>query len=204
MQRSATTSVGEFFMHFGYKVATWYVAGPNKWDFHWYNGDYERIFSSADFKKHQVFEDAPWWLPGFYKVLYHRFPDSKFVLLTRDSQSWFESMKKHSGGKTLGNTRRHCKVYLREKEFYDRLDNDRSFKPAEWQIDNLLSLEGMDEQYKTIYDIHNRQVVEFFTKVSPKSLFTGELEDPEKWQKMGKFFGLKVPPGFEVHANKSK
>src|SRR4051812_25436491 len=99
MQRSGTTSVGEFFMHFGYKVATWGVGGRNKWDYLWYIGDYERIFNSEDFKSHEVFEDAPWWLPGFYKILYHCFPDSKFVLLTRESQSWFESMKKHSGGK---------------------------------------------------------------------------------------------------------
>jgi hypothetical protein len=204
VQRTGTTSVGEFFKHFGYKVSTWNVSYPNKWSYNWYNGDYERIFSSKDFKSHQVFEDDPWWLPGFYKVLYHRFPDSKFVLFTRDSQSWFESMKKHSGGKTLGNTRRHCKVYLREKEFYHHLDNTPGFNPAESEVDNLLGLEGMDEHYKMIYDLHNRQVVEFFEKFSPKSLFVGKLEDPEKWQKMGNFFGLPVPPDLEVHANKSK
>jgi hypothetical protein len=204
VQRTGTTSVGQFFKHFGYKVSTWDTSWANKWSYHWYNGDYEKIFSSKDFKSHEMFEDDPWWLPGFYKVLYHRFPDSKFVLLTRDSQQWFESMKKHSGGKTLGNTRRHVKIYQREKEFYQRLDKEAGFKPDDVEIDNLLSLEGMDEHYKTLYDIHNRQVVEFFEKFSPKSLFTGKLEDPKKWEKMGKFFGLSVPAGFEVHANKSK
>jgi hypothetical protein len=204
VQRTGTTSVGEFFKHFGYKVSTWDICYANKWSYHWYNGDYESIFNSKDFKAHQVFEDDPWWLPGFYKVLYHRFPDSKFVLITRDSQQWFESMKKHSGGKTLGNTRRHCKIYQREPEFYQRLQNDPSFKPTEVEVDNLLSLEGMDEHYKALYNLHNRQVVEFFEKFSPQSLFVGKLEDPQKWEKMGKFFALPVPPGLEVHANKSK
>jgi hypothetical protein len=204
VQRSGTTSVGEFFKSFGYKVSTWGVSSSNKWSYHWYNGDYERIFSAKEFKAHQVFEDDPWWLPGFYKILYHRFPNSKFVLLTRESQEWFESMKRHSGGKNLGNTRRHCKVYQREVEFYERLDKDRGFKPDAVEIDNLLSLEGMDKHYKALYDIHNRQVVEFFNEFSPGSLFVGKLEDPEKWQKLGKFFGLEVSPGLEVHANKSK
>lgn len=204
VQRTGTTSVGQFFKHFGYKVSTWEVSVANKWTHRWYNGDYETIFSSKDFQANQVFEDDPWWVPGFYKVLYHRFPDSKFVLITRDSQQWFESMKKHSGGKTLGNTRRHCKIYQREKELYARMDKDRNFKPHDVEIDNLLSLEGMDEHYKSLYDIHNRQVVEFFNQFNPQSLFVGKLEDPEKWSKMGKFFGLPVPPSFEVHANKSK
>jgi hypothetical protein len=204
IQRTGTTSVGEFFKHFGFKVSTWDTQNKNKWSHHWYNGDYERIFSSNDFKSHRVFEDDPWWLPGFYKVLYWRFPDSKFVLMTRDSDKWFDSMVKHSGGKTPGNTRRHCKVYQRENEFYRRLDDNPAFKPHDWEIDNLLSLDGMDEHYKTLYDIHNRQVVEFFDEFSPKSLFVGKLEDPQKWQKMGKFFGLAVPADFEIHANKSK
>jgi hypothetical protein len=34
-------------------------------------------------------------------------------------------------------------------------------------------------------------------------LFTCSLEDPDKWQKMGAFFNIKVPKDFEMHSNRT-
>jgi hypothetical protein len=204
MQRTGTTSVGDFFKSFGFTVAGWNTSNKNKWTYLWYKGDYESILNSFDFKCHQVFEDDPWWCPEFYKLLFHRFPKAKFVLFTRDSDRWFSSMMKHSRGKSLGNTRIHSKIYRREKEFYHLADNLDNFLPSDDGIDNLLDLEGMADHYKSIYEIRNREVISFFSKYSPNSLFVGHLEDPEKWKKLGSFFGIDVPEGFEVHANKSK
>src|SRR5690554_7497619 len=96
MQRTGTTSVGKFFKEYGFKVAGWNVSNRNKWSYSWELGDFETIFNSKDFKDNQVFEDDPWWLPEFYKVLYHRFPDSKFILFTRNEDAWFNSMMNHS------------------------------------------------------------------------------------------------------------
>lgn len=203
IQRTATTSVGDFFKHFRYKVAGWPVSSRNAWGYHWYNGDFETIFASDDFRNSQVFEDDPWWLPGFYKVLYHRFPSAKFILFIRDSDAWFDSMKKHSEGRTFGNTRLHCKMYRREKEFYHQLDTNLNFKPHERDEDKLLRLEGWDEHYKLIYETHNREVVDFFNKFNPESLFVCRLEDPYKWQKLGEFVGIEVEDAFEIHSNRS-
>ena len=97
MQRNGTTSVGSFFRDFGYRRAGWPADEKNNWSESWYEGHYERIFSSIDFRAANAFEDSPWWLPGFYKILFHRFPNSKFILFTRDPDLWFESMVKHSG-----------------------------------------------------------------------------------------------------------
>ena len=69
--------------------------------------------------KYQVFEDDPWWITDFYKLLYHRFPKSKFILLERDPDKWFDSMVSHSGGLVLGNTHRHSYIYDRLEEFYE-------------------------------------------------------------------------------------
>ena len=81
IQRSGTTSVGDFFVHFGYPTAGHGDSRNNSWSKHWYDGDLESIFSSNDFLSYQVFQDDPWWLPEFYKVLYYRFPNAKFVLM---------------------------------------------------------------------------------------------------------------------------
>lgn len=73
IQRTGTTSVGKFFRDFGFAWAGWSHSYRNNWTWLHYNGDYEAIFSSDDFQKSNAFEDSPWWYPGFYRILYHRF-----------------------------------------------------------------------------------------------------------------------------------
>lgn len=203
MQRTGTTSVGLFFKKFGFKVATYETSVKNNWTSAWYKGDFESIFNSRDFINNQVFEDDPWWCPDFYKVLFHRIPKARFILFTRGSDAWFKSMLSHSGGKTLGNTRIHCKIYRREDEYYN-MNKDSSFNSSLEKIDNLLSLDGKEAHYKKIYELYNNEVVEYFTQYSPSSLFNCDLEDEFKWQKLGKFFNIKVPNSFEIHANRSE
>ncbi len=203
-QRTGTTSVGAFFKHFGYNVADWSISSKNKWSLDWDNGNFEAIFNSKEFKDNQVFEDDPWWLPEFYKVLFHRFPGSKFILLTRDSEAWFNSMLSHSKGKTLGNTKRHCKVYRREQDFYNLFNNDRDvLNYDDKKIDNLLPLEGYRDHYINLYELRNKEIVDFFNRNSPESLFHVRLEDEEKWDKLGEFMKIDIPQGFTMHANKS-
>lgn len=204
MQRNGTTSVGNFFAHFGYPVAKWNTSKKNQWSRCWYDGNFEAIFKSGDFLSYQVFEDDPWWLLEFYKVLYHRFPNAKFIMLTRDSDAWFRSMLSHSGGKTIGNTQGHCKAYRREKEFYDQLDSNQSFSPIAYENDNLLPLAGFEQHYKDIYEVRNREIISFFTEKGSDCLFTGSLDDDDKWKKLGAFMGIAVPEDFEVHSNKSE
>ncbi len=204
MQRSGTTSVGVFFKKFGYAVADWPTSRRNKWSYFWEQGNMEAIFNSEDFKKNQVFEDDPWWLPEFYKVLYHRFPGSKFILFTRDKDAWFDSMVSHSKGKVLGNTKRHCKIYRREDDFYRLKESQGLDDYNEKKIDNLLSLEGHREHYTSIYHRRNEEIKEFFSDKDSSCFFICTLEDPEKWKKLGAFMEIEIPEGFDVHANKSK
>lgn len=204
MQRTGTTSVGQFFKNHNYKVADWDISNKNNWSYSWEQGDFETIFNSKDFKKNQVYEDAPWWLPEFYKVLYHRFPKSKFILFTRNEDAWFDSMMSHSGGKILGNTKRHCKVYRREEDFYKIFpDQFQRLEYNEKSIDNLLELKGLDKHYKEIYRIRNQEIKDFFLKNAPESLFTCELEDSEKWKNLANFMNIESND-FDVHENKSK
>ena len=122
MQRTGTTSVGKFFRDFGFSWAGWPTSHRNGWGNSWYEGNYEKIFSSEDFKLTNAYEDGPWFAPDFYKVLYHRFPTAKFLLFERDPDAWFKSMLRHSGTNILGRSRNHCKLYRRELEYFDLLD----------------------------------------------------------------------------------
>ena len=204
-QRTGTTSVGRFFLHHDYNVARWSTSRRNSWTDKWFEGDYDNIFNSEDFRKNTVFEDDPWWCLDFYKVLYHRFPDSKFVHFKRESDKWFSSMMSHRmtpSGKTLGNTYRHSRIYRREIEFYKKFG---ALGYNDDKIDNLLDLnESHRNHYKEVYEIRNREIAEFFERHDSTRIISLKLEDDLKWQKIGEYFGFKVPGDFEIHANKSE
>ena len=199
-QRTGTTSVGQFFKDHGYRVKG-YNRISDEWTKLYITGNYEAIFSSKAFKDHQVFEDDPWFCLDFYKFLFHRFPDSKFVLLTRDADKWFDSMVSHSEGKTLGNTFTHSKLYKREKE-YATLFPGNPFEKME--IDNLLELNETHRlHYTDIYTDRNNEIVSFFDKFGKDRLVKSELENPNKWKTIGSFFNIKVSENYDSHANKS-
>ncbi len=204
MQRTGTTSVGKFFKSFGYNVAGWPESKRNNWSYHWEQGNFEKIFNSKDFRSNQVFEDDPWWLPEFYKVLYHRFPNSKFILFTRNEDKWFNSMLSHSKGKILGNTKIHCKVYRREEDFLNTFQKQKERLLYDGKkSDNLLELKGYENHYKKLYFTRNVEVKDYFALKAPESFFTCTLEDPLKWQKLAGFMNLKIPQYFDIHENKS-
>lgn len=201
-QRTGTTSTGCFFKDHGYNVATWETSRDNEWTLEWFIGNHEKIFNSSSFKENQIFEDDPWWCLDFYRLLFHRFPNSKFILLERDSNKWFESMMSHSNGKTLGNTQIHSKLYRREHDFY-RLKNFRN--NYSYNLDNLLEITDRDrEHYMNVYRLRNTEIKEFFAHYDPSRLFCSTLEDPEKWVKMGEFIGVKIDPDYESYVNKPR
>ena len=202
LQRTGTTSTGQFFKDHGYAVATYGVGLANAWTLHYWTGNYESIFRSYDFKTSLVFEDDPWWLNDFYKVLYHRFPDSKFILLERDADKWFDSMVSHSRGKTLGNTHIHCAQYQRLKEFYETASgHENAYTDV---VDSALPLsEAQREHYTSFYSIRNKEVKLFFQHHDVNRLFNADLDDGDLWQKMGRFFHTDVQGGYNIHLNKS-
>ena len=201
-QRTGTTSVGRFFEDHGYTVGTWHVTASNEWALHWFKGDYERIFSSPDFQRCQVFEDAPWGGTEFYKVLFHRFPDARFVHLVRPADKWFNSMVSHSQGRTLGNTHRHSCIYDRKDEFHSLGDLSGAYTS---ELDNLLPLtEAHRAHYVAIYKGANREVRLFFDRFGKDRLFRGELTQDDLWQRMGAFFNIPVKSSYSVHVNESR
>lgn len=206
MQRTGTSSVGKFFRDFGFRWAGWPSDARNGWTSAWYAGDFEGIFSSPDFVAANAFEDSPWWMPDFYKVLYHRFPGARFILLTRDPGSWFRSMVAHSDGHVIGDNRVHCKVYRRELEFFRFLERDPLADDEAQPFDSphRMKLRDMEEHYTAIYELHATEVIDFFRRRSPESLFTGRLEDAAVWQALGSFLGLEVPAGYRSHQNISR
>jgi hypothetical protein len=96
-------------------------------------------------------------------------------------------------------------VYRRELEYFELLHSGKIDEGTENQIHSkkIMKLVGHAEHYKDVYRLHNLEVEDFFRRHSPMSLHVGSLEDPNKWQKLGKFLGVAVPGDYESHENAS-
>ena len=112
-------------------------------------------------------------------------------------------MVRHSGGNVIGRSRIHCKVYRRELEYFDLLHSGAIDEKTENQIhsEKTMNLTGYADHYKNVYRAHNTEVKDFFCRHSPEALHVGRLEDPDKWQKLGKFLDVEVPANYDSHEN---
>lgn len=200
-QRTGTTSIGGFFKNYQYKVADYFTSKHNNWSLNWFSGNFEAIFESEDFQKCQVFEDNPWWYQDFYKYLFHKFPRAKFILFKRNPDQWFDSMLSHSKGMSLGNTHRHAHIYQRENEFEEQFAGKNVYSE---EIDNLLPIsESLRSHYISIYNTRHAAIETFFKTFGKDRIIVCELEDKDKWIKLGQFFNIAVDSSYDLHANKS-
>jgi hypothetical protein len=198
MQRSGTTSVGDWLEAHGLARAGHPTSARLGWSLLWGRGEPEAIFRSPDFQRAEILEDDPWWAPGFYRDLAVRFPRARFLLLTRDPDLWFDSLCHHSGGVNPGPTDLHARIYNREEELRDVLAQRPDLRP---DAPGLLSLLGHRSHYTTIYRQHNEDVKAFFAP-QPGRLFTAALEDPATFPDLLAFVGL--PPNSAIpipHSN---
>ena len=203
MQRNGTSSVGDFLEQYGLVRLGSPHSNKSRWPLSWFSGDFNAIFEAPSFLSAEVLEDDPWWFPEFYKYLYHKFPGSKFILLNRDPNAWFRSMIKHSNGYSMGLTDLHAKLYRREEELHWLKENIKDFGSE--RVRELI-LYDKPQHYISVYEQHNREVQDFFHRMSPDSLFSCDLADKELWKKLAKW--LRLPKyknvSNDVHAHKSK
>ena len=187
LQKTGTTSFGNFFEHFGYPVVRSDMANFRGWNRHWYMGAYNKIFSDPVFRHHQVFEDAPFWAKDFYKNLHQQFPNARFILFTRDPKAWFNSLLAHGNGEILGDKRFHARNYERP----DVIENPE------------FSLKDEGAYYTRFYENRNQDILDYF-RPYPANFLHLTLEDADKWKKLATFVNLDIPEDFDIHANKKK
>ncbi len=203
MQRSGTSSVGDFLSQWGLKRAGHPLSNKQNWTRHWFNGNFEAIFNDPNFTEHEIFEDDPFWCPEFYKVVFHRIPDSKFILLTRDSDSWFKSMIRHSFGYTLGQTNIHAKIYRREDDLAWLEKNIPDYRVGEAQA---MTLFDKAAHYKAAYERHILEVKKFFAENNRDALFVSELSDKTTWHRLKEWLKMPEIQGVSmfVHTHKAR
>lgn len=177
-QKTGTTSLHHYLRRLGYKSIHWphVVHGVN----------YQKLCIPVLHNREEVvdvlkpvidefeaFTDIPF--AALYEELYGRMPDSRFILLYRDSDHWWESVARHW---RLSATRPRC------------LD------PYEYLVYNLYSSEELTtvtiqdkNRLKEIYLQHNEAVAAFFRSMS-ESLTVVPLNDSDVGAKICRFLGV--------------
>ncbi len=129
----------------------------------WLAGDFRTDWLT----KHDAVFDNP--VPGIFTQLDKKYPHSKFILTTRDLDSWLES----------------CRKYL-------------SAVPAGYEYRKLVrtAVYGMfdfnEERWREIYEQHHKKVREYF-KDRPEALLEVKISEGEGWEKLCPLLGKPVP-----------
>ena len=123
--------------------------------------------------KHDAFEDFPW--PLLYKELDEKFPDSKFILTIRESNSWLKSNLNHFGTgprKTLNS------------------------------IYGAAYPKGNEQIYLDKFNTHNTEVFAYF-KTRPNDLLILDFQKGDDWIKLCDFLGKQIPSEPFPHKQKA-
>ena len=135
-------------------------------------GDYEPVLKIA--AAYRSFEDRPWNVWEMYQRLDERFPDSRFVLTIRDSESWWRSTSRWI---TVVKPRM-AKKYLR----------------------HLRSPSLDREDMIAAYEQYNEGVIEYFA--GSDKLLVIDFEKGQGWPELCAFLELPVPDLPFPHVNR--
>jgi hypothetical protein len=160
-QKTGTTSLGAALGLLGYRVAS--VVGRG-----WSVERLKREALSqclATARDYDAAQDMPW--PLFFRELDAAFPDAKFILTTRDSGAWFDSIEAHFG---------------------DRPDPMQAFVYGS----DAAAPAGNRARYVSVYEAHNAAVRAYFA-LRPHDLLEMDLSRGDGWEKLAPFLGVPIP-----------
>jgi len=156
-QKTGTTSVDWVLQDMGYQVAKAYKQADKKFTNMLKNGDLSEIKTVS--KLFDAFQDIPWF--NYYREYDKLYPGSKFILTTRDSQSWWKS-------------------FLR----FFRTEHYPLFEYV-YGSENPI---GHKKRLIARFESHNREVIEYF-KDRPDDLLVMAVGQDDALQNITKFLG---------------
>ena len=166
VMKTGTSSLGAAYRRLGYKTMKWHPVAYDKFIESGHT-DYKCLFNIIDL--YDAFEDGPWHDCDFRKLDEH-YPNSKFIILERDDQSWIRSMELHNS--PAYDINKIPKKYLYDEWVHDRLNTiDRKLK---WK----------KEKYNTIKD---------YFKDRQDDLLIMNICSGEGWEKLCPFLNKKIP-----------
>lgn len=162
LSKTATTSLTKALQILGYK-ANHFPIRLLKYDKEGLGLD----FSGAD--KYDALSDLP--IARFYKELDRTFPESKFILTTRELEEWLDSCSRHFWpGQILKGDFWFNRLH---EEIYGAIDYD-------------------EEKFRKAYTEHKEDVISYFSG-RYDDLLIMDIPDGEGWDKLCPFLGEPIP-----------
>jgi hypothetical protein len=158
--KTGTTSLALAFEIFGLRWTGWC---PNLYD-EVKAGKFENSLAWAE--KFDAFKDGPWHEDDLYKILDRRFPDSKFILLERDDESWLKSIENFFSADINWNN-------IDEKYLIQNFSDRKQ--------------EMLDFKHKRFTDVKD------YFKDRPDDLLVMNICAGEGWEKLCPFLEIPVP-----------
>ena len=151
------------------------------------NGDYEDFLKFCGHPDFEVYKDVPFSTPDVWKRIYAKFPDAIYILTVRDSNKWYNSIKKfHQSVFAPG------KDTIRKEDLQFHSHGDLwhyykyTFQPKD---EDLLYIK---EEMVPIYEKHNRDILKFFE--SNSKFIAIDVSEKDSYMKLCDFLKIKNPP----------
>jgi len=169
LHKTGTTSFLKALTDEGYKVATYFgVNNPHIQE--------DALIQGLKLsEKYDAFQDDPWYM--LYERLDEKYPGSKFVLTTRDSEKWFKSCVKYFGSESNA---------VREWFYGTGYDSPL----------------GNKKRWIQRKEQHESDVREYFSNRSNDFLEI-DITKGEGWEVLGPFLGLSKTSGLFPRVNTS-
>lgn len=187
LNKTGTTSMASLLMQAGYKLAPQRPAEYLVFD--WAEKKHDRIIEFARYGG-TAFQDVPFSLPGTFRVLYHHFPNARFILTERDSfEVWYKSLTRFHA-KKFGNGKIPTREDLEQATYV--------YKGWAWQAHQAIYNTGEHNLYdedilRNYYTNHAKEVRDFF-KDKPGSLLIVNLTQPNALDEICNFLKVKQKP----------
>ncbi len=123
-------------------------------------------------EQYDAFQDNPW--PLVYQQMSQLYPESKFILTLRETDSWIKSVCNHFGS------------------------NKTPMRELIYGVGYPL---GNESHYCSVYEKHNQEVLQFFEKQHDRLLIVN-FSNGDGWDKICTFLQKPLPSFAFPHENK--
>ena len=162
--KTGTSSIGRVFRLLGIKEHGRYKTRDRDFVENLRLGNLDELLEVA--ASFEGLRDNPW--PLFYRELDEAFPNSRFILTVRDTQSWIRSVSNHFG------------------------NQEDSLSPMREWIYGYGTPTGHAPVYIERYERHQREVLEYF-RGREKDLLTVDLSKGDPLKSICRFLGRRKP-----------
>jgi len=195
--KTGTSSLGVALKLLGYNHCGGSFNSANQLMPAYIQGNHQQLYDFVD--RYDSFEDFPFCAPGVPQLLDKKYPNSKFVLTERPSESWYRSLTKYFD---LPGPNKDRTLFTVTKTGSD-LPLGRFYGLMNYMMCVFGTLDMSDKDFviKT-YEEHNQRFKDYFAN-RPGKLLVVNWVNGDGWKQLCPFLGKPVPnrPFPRVNAN---